>query len=187
MTLAAVSVWFGGRVDGLIQRLTDLNMIMPMIPIVILVYIMYSKSIWAILGVVVALSIFGSAVKNYRSAFLQLKEAPYIEAGLAYGASGWRIISRYLVPRILPMMVPQMAILVPSYVFLEATLAFLGVFDPVLPTWGKVINEAVLTGNLIDRTHWILEPVILLTLTGLAFAGLGFALERVLNPRLRKT
>ena len=69
----------------------------------------------------------------------------------------------------------------------EATLAFLGVFDPVLPTWGKVINEAVLTGNLIDRTHWILEPVTLLALTGLAFASLGFALERVLNPRLRQT
>ena len=164
-------------------------MILPMIPIITtLVYIMYSKSIWAILGVVVVLSIFGSAVKNYRSAFLQLKEAPYIEAGLAYGASGWRIISRYLVPRILPMMVPEMlAILVPSFVFLEATLAFLGVFDPVLPTWGKVINEAVSTGNLIGRTHWILEPVTLLALTGLAFAGLGFALERVLNPRLRQT
>jgi peptide/nickel transport system permease protein len=186
MTLAAVSVWFGGWVDAVIQRLTELNMILPTLPIVILVYYLYSKSIWAILGVVVVLGIFGSAIKNYRSAFLQMKEAPYIEAGQAYGAGGWRIIGRYLVPRILPVMVPQMAILVPSYVFLEATLAYLGVFDPALPTWGKVINEALTSGFVVGRAYWVLQPVALLVVTGLAFTGLGFALERILNPHLRE-
>jgi len=186
MTFAAVGVWFGGWVDDLIQRLTELTMILPTLPIVILVFYLYSKSIWAILGVVVALGIFGSAIKNYRSAFLQMKEAPYIEAGQAYGAGGWRIIGHYLVPRILPVMVPQMAILVPSYVFLEATLAYLGVSDPTLPTWGKVISEALTSGNVVGRSHWVLQPVGLLVLTGLAFTGLGFALERILNPQLRE-
>jgi hypothetical protein len=165
MTLAAVSVWFGGWVDAVIQRLTELNMILPTLPIVILVFYLYSKSIWAILGVVVVLGIFGSAIKNYRSAFLQMKEAPYIEAGQAYGAGGWRIIGRYLVPRILPVMVPQMAILVPSYVFLEATLAYLGVSDPALPTWGKVINEALTSGFVVGRAYWVLQPVALLVVT----------------------
>jgi peptide/nickel transport system permease protein len=186
MTLAAVGVWFGGWVDELIQRLTELNMILPTLPIVILVFYLYTKSIWAILGVIVLLSIFGSAIKNYRSAFLQMKEAPYIEAGRAYGASDRRIIARYLVPRILPVMVPQMAILVPTYVFLESTLAYLGVSDPELPTWGKVINDALTSGDLLGRAYWVLQPVGLLALTALAFAGLGFALERILNPRLRE-
>ncbi len=184
MTLAGVSVWFGGWVDELIQRLTDLNMILPTLPIVILVFFLYSKSILAILGVVVLLGIFGSGIKNYRSAFLKMRAAPYIEAGRACGAGGWRIIGRYLIPRILPVMVPQMAILVPSYVFLEATLAYLGVSDQALPTWGKVIKDALTSGDLVGRAYWALEPVGLLPLTGLAFAGLGFALERILNPRL---
>jgi len=79
-----------------------------------------------------------------------------------------------------------MAILVPSYVFLEATLAYLGVSDPTLPTWGKVISEALTSGNVVGRSHWVLQPVGLLVLTGLAFTGLGFALERILNPQLRE-
>jgi peptide/nickel transport system permease protein len=182
----AAGAWFSGWVDEAIQRLTELNMILPTLPIVILVSIMYTKSIWGILGAVVALGLFGSVLKNYRSAFLQMKEAPYIEAGRAYGAGDGRIIDRYLVPRILPVMVPQMAILVPGYVFLEATLAFLGVSDPMLPTWGKVIKDAMMSGDLVGTAHWVLEPVVLLVLVALAFAGLGFGLERVMNPRLRE-
>lgn len=186
LMIAAIGVWFGGWVDDLVQRLTELNMILPMFPIVILVSFFYSKSIWVLLGVIVLLSIFGSAIKNYRSVLLQIKGSGYIEAARAQGASSRRIIRHYLVPPLLPVLIPQLVILVPVFVFYEATFAYLGVSDPYVPTWGKIIYEALAEGTLDKYPYWFLEPVVLLILTAMAFALLGFALERILNPRLRR-
>ena len=157
-----------------------------MLPIAITVYFIYAKTVWAILGAVVILSIFGKEIKNYRSAFLQMKQEVYIEAAQSYGAGNWRIISRYLLPRIFPMMVPRLVVLMPGYVFLEATLAFLGAPDEYLPTLGKVIYEAFAWDALKYHLHWILIPLLLLVILGLSFAMIGLALDRVLNPRLRE-
>ncbi|MBM3151034.1 MAG: ABC transporter permease subunit [Chloroflexi bacterium] len=185
MLIAAVGAWYGGWVDNLVQRVTDINMILPTLPVVIMVSILYTRSIWAILGVVALLNIFGSSVKNFRAAFLQMREAPYVEAARSYGVGNWRIITRYLAPRILPALIPQLVIMVPGYVFYEATLAYLGLSDPALPTWGKVIYDALTIGAYQGNYYWLLEPVGLLLLAGLAFAMLGFALDRIFNPRLR--
>ncbi len=186
IVIAGVGTWFGGWVDNLVQRITEMNLILPFLPVSIMVYTLYSKSFWVILGVTVLLSIFGSAIKNYRAVFLQIKEAPYIEAARTYGAGNRRIIFRYLIPRVLPIMVPQLVILIPSYVFLEATLAFLEVSDPIMPTWGKLIVEALSSGVHSGDYYLVLEPAALLMLTGISFAMVGFALERIFDPRLRK-
>ena len=184
--ISALGAWLGGWFDALVQRLTELTLILPVLPLAILVFIMYSKTIWAILGVVVVLNIFGSSIKTYRAAFLQMRNEPFIEAAQAYGASGPRIITRYMIPRILPTLIPQIVILIPVYVYYEVTLAFLGVSDPYLPTWGKVIYDAVTSSLVFEYAYWALQPIILLALTSLAFTTLCYSLERVLNPRLRE-
>ncbi len=179
--IAAIGAWFGGCLDALIQRITEVNMILPFLPVSIMVYVLYSKSFWVILGVTVLLSIFGNSIKNYRALFLQVREAPYVEAALSYGASNWRIISRYLIPRVVSVLVPQLIIMVPSYVFLEATLAFLGVSDPVLPTWGKLIVSGFARGIYTANYHLVFEPLGLLMLVGFAFVMLGISLERLFS------
>jgi len=186
MFIAAFGVWFGGIVDSIIQRITEVRLILPLLPILIMVGTFYSRSIWLMLGVVIVLSIFGSAIKTYRAIFLQVKESPYIEAARAYGAGSGRIINQYLVPRIIPLLIPQLVVLIPSYVFLEASLAVLGLGDPVLPTWGKIIDDAQSNGALYNGFYyWVLQPAALLMLTGLGFSMVGFALDRIFNPRLR--
>ena len=186
MIIAGVGTWFGGWVDEGIQRITEVNMILPVLPILIMVGTFYSKSIWLMLGVLVLLSIFGGAIKAYRAIFLQVKEAPYMEAARAYGASNTRMIFSYLIPRIIPMLIPQLVVLIPTFVFIETSLAVLGLGDPVLPTWGKMIFDARSNGALYQGLYyWVLEPSLLLMITGLAFSLLGFALDRVFNPRLR--
>ncbi len=186
MMLAAAAVWFGGWVDWFIRRINEVVMILPLLPILIMVGLFYSRSIWVILGVVIALGIFGSGILSYRSMFLQVKESGYIEAARAYGAGNARIIFRYMVPRILPVLVPSFVIQVPSYVFMEATLSVLGLGDPLLPTWGKLLSDAQTNGALINgHFYWVLEPAFLLMLAGLGFVMLGFALDRIFNPRLR--
>jgi peptide/nickel transport system permease protein len=89
------------------------------------------------------------------------------------------------VPRVLPLLIPNLVTLVPTFVFLEATLAVLGLGDPILPTWGKIIQNANAQGALFNGSYyWILEPAVLLMLAGLAFAMVGFALDRIFNPIL---
>jgi peptide/nickel transport system permease protein len=186
MTISGIGTWFGGWVDEVIQRVTEVNMVLPLLPILIMIGTFYSKSLWLMLGVLILLNIFGGSIKTYRAIFLQVKESPYIEAAKAYGASNRRIIFRYLIPRIIPMLIPQLVVLIPTFVFIEAALAVLGLGDPVLPTWGKVINEARTNGALYQgRYYWVLEPSVLLMVTGLAFSLLGFSLDRIFNPRLR--
>lgn len=186
MSIAAVGVWFGKLSDAVIQRITEINLILPLLPILIMIGTFYSRSIWLMLGVFILLSIFGSGIKTYRAIFLQVKQSPYIEAAQAYGAGNGRIIFKYLIPRVLPLVVPQLVVLIPSFVFLEASLAVLGLGDPVLPTWGKIINDAYDQGALYNaQYYWVLEPAALLMLAGLGFAMVGFALDRIFNPRLR--
>lgn len=186
MIIAAIGAWHGGWLDELIQRITEINLVLPFLAILIMVGTFYSRSIWIILGVTIALSIFTGAIKTDRAIFLQVKESTYIEAARAYGANDFRIIFRYLIPRIIPLLIPTLVQAVPAYVFLEASLAVLGLGDPVLPTWGKVINDAETFGALYKGMYyWILQPAVLLMFTGLGFAMLGFALDRIFNPRLR--
>ncbi|MFT3892337.1 MAG: ABC transporter permease [Anaerolineales bacterium] len=186
MIIAAVGTWYGGWVDELIQRITEINLVLPFLSILIMIGTFYSRSIWVILSATILLSIFTGSIKAYRAVFLQVKESMYIEAARAYGASGIRIVFLYLIPRMIPLLIPGLVSSVPSFVFLEASLAVLGLGDPVLPTWGKIIQDANSNGALYrGYYYWILEPAVLLMITGLGFAMLGFALDRIFNPKLR--
>lgn len=187
MIIAATSAWFGGRVDFILQRLTEINMTLPFLPILIMIAVFYKLNIWTMLLVIVALSIFGSGVKTYRAVFLQVKEFPYIDAARSYGASSLRIIFLYIIPKILPTIIPSLVLSVPDFVFLEAALAILGLGDPVAPTWGKIIDDAFSAGALYKGYfYWVLEPSFLLILTALGFALLGLSLDKIFNPRLKE-
>ncbi len=186
MILAAIGVWYSRWVDGLIQKLTEVNLILQPLVVLVMIGTLYSRSIWVMLAVIIVLNIFSGAIKVYRSLFLQIKESHYVEAARAYGAGNLRIVFRYLIPRAIPVLVPQFVTLIPSLVFLEATLALLGLGDPVLPTWGKVLEDAQQHGALyLGHYYWVLSPSFLLILTGMGFSMVGFALDRILNPRLR--
>src|SRR5690606_9994472 len=125
MVIAAIGTWYGGWIDGLIRRITEVNLILPILPILIMIGTLYSRSLAVIMGLFVLLSIFSGGILTYRALFLQIKEAPYIEGARSYSASNMRIVFRYMVPRVLPVLIPQFVTLIPSFVFLEANLAVL--------------------------------------------------------------
>ena len=185
--LAGIATWFGGKLEKTFQWLTQVNIIIPVLPLLIMIGHFYTRSIWVMLGLIIALSVFSAAMLTYRAMFLQLKESPYIEAAQAYGAGNFRIIFRYLLPRIAPTLLPQFVLVIPSFVFLEATLAILGLGDPDVPTWGKLMNDAYTQGALYKgHYYWILQPAVILMSMGIGFALVGFALDRIFNPRLRQ-
>ena len=184
--LAAIGTWFGGKVDRAFQWLTQVNLIIPVLPVLMMVGYLYDRRIWTMLGLVIALNVFSASYLTYRAMYLQAKEAPYIEAAQAYGVGNLRMIFRYLMPRIAPTLLPQFVLIIPLFVFLEATLSVLGLGDPVLPTWGKVIYDAVGQGALYKGYYyWLVEPAVLLLMLGVGFALIGYSLDRIFNPRLR--
>jgi len=185
MILAATGVFFGGWVDQLIQRAIEGMMILPVIAIGVILFIFSNMSIWVFLAAIALLNVFGSPTKSFRAALIQIKDSPYIEWARASGAGNLRIILSYFIPNILPLLVPQLVALIPTYVFLEATLGIFGV-KSAYPTWGRMIYDALRYGGLFGSTYWVFEPIFLLLLSGLAFSMLGFALEKILNPRLKQ-
>jgi peptide/nickel transport system permease protein len=182
--IAAVGAWLGGWIDAAIQRITEVNMMIPFLPVILMVGWFYSKSIWVVLAFIIGFSVFSGRLKTYRAMFLQLVHAQYIEAARAYGAGDTRIIFRYLIPRVFPALLPHIILGIPLFVFLETSLAFLGIADPDLLTWGKILSEAR-EALYMGYYHWVLGPAFMLLLTGLSFSMLGYALDRVFNPRLR--
>lgn len=183
--LAAIGAWYGGWIDATLQRITEVNMMIPFLPTIMMVGWFLSSNIWVLLGFIVGFSILTGRLKTYRAMFLQLKSAEYIEAARAYGASNLRTVFRYLIPHMFPAVLPHIVLGVPRFVFLEASLAFLGIADPKLLTWGKMLSDArhaMYTGEYQS----VLAPAFLLLLTGLSFSMLGYTLDRIFNPKLRE-
>jgi peptide/nickel transport system permease protein len=188
LMISAVGTWFGGRLDAIIQRITEVNAMLPGLTLLVMIGMFYSRSLWVMLLAIILLSMFSLGIKTYRAIFLSLKEAPYIEAARTYGAGSFRIVFRYMIPRVIPMLIPAFVTAIPGFVFLEASLSILGLGDPDIPTWGKLLSDAYANEALYKGYYyWVLEPAALLMITGMSFAMTGFALDRLFNPRLRTT
>ncbi len=183
----AISGWYGGRIDEVIQRGADFFLILPLLPVLILIAIFYRPSIWLILIVLITLGLLGGTTKVIRSLVMQIKEEQFIESALSYGASKGRILFMHIFPRVLPYTFALIALSVPAYIFLEASLGFLGLGDPVLPTWGNLIGNAFQNNAMFNGFWWwIALPAAGIIFTTVAFALLGYSFDKVLNPRLRE-
>lgn len=171
----------------LLMRIVDIVYSIPLLPFLIAVIIATnSRSIWMILTIMVALLWTGPVIV-VRSMTLQIKEQPYIESARAIGASQLRIIFRYILPQILPYLVTLMVLGIPDPILTEAALAFLGLSDPTIPTWGKMLENAWNEHAVVNGWWWsFLFPGLALAFYCAAFLMLGRALEPIVSPRLRR-
>jgi peptide/nickel transport system permease protein len=85
----------------------------------------------------------------------------------------------------LPTIIPQTVMLIPSFIFLEATLAIFNISDVRYPTWGRMIYSGLRYGALFGSEFWVLQPIVLMLSTGLAFVLISFALNHILTPHLK--
>ncbi|MEM4698721.1 MAG: ABC transporter permease subunit, partial [Acidilobaceae archaeon] len=138
-----------------------------------------------IMIILVAFSWGGVAIIS-RSMALSIKSEPYVEAAKALGASTTRIIFRHIIPQIIPYAMAALVFGVPSAIIAEAGLSVLGI-DHGLPTWGRLLADAQANrGVAYNMWWWVLPPGLLLGLFSFAFVALGFTLETIVEPRLRR-
>lgn len=186
LTLGATSGFYLGKLDEVIQRFTDFMMSIPALPILILLSFLFKPSIW---NLVLLLALFGwmGVCKVTRSMAMQLREEKYIEAARSLGASNLWIISHHILPQLLPYTFAQVALNVPSAIIAEAALSFLGLGDPSIVTWGRILHDAQIAGAALNNYWWwVITPGVLIALVASSFALLGNALDKILHPSLRR-
>lgn len=187
MIYGVASAYKGGVIDEGMQRILETVASLPFLPILIILSYIMRPTIWN-LALLMAVFFWVGPVKTVRSMALQLKEQPYVEAAKALGASGWRIVARHITPQILPYFFASIALSVPGAILTEAGISFLmGATGVSEPTWGRILHDAQrFSATINGMWWWVLSPGLLISLTGLTFVLLGSALDRILNPKLRR-
>ncbi len=180
------SAYYGGWVDELMQRLNEIVMGIPTLPILVVVATLWGRSIWFVIFIMTLLYWRGIA-KTIRARGLQIRENTYVEAGEALGASGARIIRGHMIPQMLPYAFAEAALMVPMAIIAAAGLHVLGLGDPTVVTWGTMLSEANSAGATIrGMWWWVLLPGLGITLLGFGFISAGMAVERIVNPKMKQ-
>lgn len=177
---------FGGWVGTVLMRITDWVIVMPTLVLVIALAAVMSRNLTTII-VAIGVTVWTTTARLVRAQTLAVEARPYIERAKALGAGHWHVMTRHVLPNVLPIVVAQTNLLVASVIILESTLAFLGLGDPTTPSWGNILQAAREAGAMSSGLWWyILPPGVAITLVALAFTLCGRALEQVVNPRLRE-
>ena len=183
LVVGLVAGYAGRSTDAVLMRFTDVVLVLPTIPLLVVLSAVMGASIWNVVLVIALLSWPGTA-RVIRSEVLSLKERPYIQSARVTGASNVRIMFRHLTPNVMPLVFLYMTFSVSGAIFLEAALSFLGLGDINTPSWGTMLSTVQQT-NLMAAWWWLLPPGLGITFLTLGFFLVGRAFEQVVNPRLR--
>lgn len=181
-----VSGYFGGTIDTLLQRMADIVLTLPSIPLILVIGAALGRlSIW---NIVILIGMLGwpSTSKVIRSQVLSLRERPFIESARVSGASDSRIIFRHIAPNVLPLSFLYMTFGVTGAILTEAALSFLGLGDPSTVSWGMMLQWCFTSGNTFRAPFWLLPPGLCITFLALSFYLIGIGTEQIVNPRLRE-
>jgi peptide/nickel transport system permease protein len=178
------SALIGGLYDKIIMRIVDAFIIIPMIVLVILVAAYIKPSLPVLILLLSVLSWQGGA-RVIRAQALSLKESGHIYASRTFGASRVYLAYRHIIPDMGPILLVEFIYGVRRAVFLEAGLAFLGIGDPMVVSWGSMMRDAMKFSYLDVWQWWLIPPGVTLSLTIIGLTFISHAAESVLDPRLR--
>src|SRR6056297_788504 len=180
----AISGYAGGSVDNVMMRIVDIVSTIPLLLYVILLMVVLGSGLSTIM-LALGLVYWVRIARIVRGEVLSLKEQEFVMAAKTLGASTWRIISRHLVPNALGPIIVSLAMTIPSAIFTEAFLSFIGLGVPApMASWGTLANDAVKA--LRSYPHQLMWPSLAISLTVLSFNFFGDGLRNALDPKLRR-
>lgn len=176
----------GKKTDEVMMRFNDVIYALPVLPFLIILSVTISNSIFVTVGFLMVFGWVGVA-KVARSMSLQIKTRGYVEAASMMGQKDSKIVLKHILPQLLPYAFASIAISVPAAITTEAGLSFLGLGDPTFPTWGQILHDANVYGAAARGLWWwIVPPGIMIATTGLSFVFIGSALDKIINPKLKR-
>ncbi|TNF19819.1 MAG: ABC transporter permease [Rhodobacteraceae bacterium] len=180
-----VAGYFGGLVDDVLMRITDVALSIPTLPFAIVAVSLLGPSVQNII-LVISILFWRNGARIIRSAVLTERERIYVKWARAAGASHFHVILHHILPNIVRVIFLWITMSVAFAILAEASLSFLGLGDPTVISWGQMLNTAFSSGSLRTAWWWVVPPCIALTLLVSSLYLIGRGFEEQTNPRLRR-
>jgi peptide/nickel transport system permease protein len=183
--LGAIAGFFGGIVDAIIMRFTDILLSIPQILLLISAAALFKASLKTTV-IVIGLTSWPGAARLVRGQFLSLRNQEFVTAARAIGATPAQIIRRHLFPNTLAVIIVEATLWLSYAILLEAALSYLGLGVQIpTPSWGNMLQQG--QTELLNGAWWLtLFPGLAIFITVLAFNLMGDGLRDALDPRLRR-
>ncbi|MEV7088245.1 ABC transporter permease [Streptomyces sp. NPDC093085] len=175
---------YGGWFATVVMRITDWFLVMPALVLAIVLATVMSRSIWTVI-LAIGVTSWPTTARLVRAQTIAVESRPYIERARALGGGHRHIMTRHVLPNVMPLVLAQTTLGISSAILTEATLAFLGLGDPIVISWGGMLQDAREAGAVSSGHWWYLAPPgLAIAFVALAFTLCGRAVEAVLNPKL---
>lgn len=183
--VGVVAGYFGGLIDDVLMRITDVALSIPTLPFAIVAVALLGPSVSNII-LVISLLFWRNGARIIRSAVLTERERIYVKWARAAGASHAHVILRHILPNVFRVVFLWVTMSVAFAILTEASLSFIGLGDPSVISWGQMLNTAFASGNLRSAWWWVAPPSVALVMLISALYLIGRAFEEQANPRLRR-
>ena len=181
--IGGVSGYYGGRIDDIMMRITELFLVIPRFFLALILVALFGASVWNLIFAIAILSWPGTA-RLVRAEFLSLKEREFVDAARTLGAGDLNLIVDEILPNATPPIIVNGSLEVARAILLEAGLSFLGLGDPNMASWGYMLNNAQ---RFIRQAWWMaVFPGLAIFLVALGLNLVGDGLNDALNPRLKE-
>lgn len=183
--IGMISGYFGGLADRIIMRITDMIIILPDLPVMIVLGAFFGSGVRNII-IVLALFSWTVPARIVRSKILSVKRENYVVAAKSYGADFRHMMLWHFLPNVLPLVTVSVIRLAGRAVVAEAGLAFLGLGDVTSKSWGLILNHAINFRGIYFTDYWkwwLLSPVVAIMLLVIAIAFVGRDIERIMNSK----
>ncbi|WP_328536355.1 ABC transporter permease [Streptomyces sp. NBC_00344] len=175
---------FGGGFATVLMRITDWFLVMPTLVLAIVLATVLNHSVWTVI-LAIGVTSWPTTARLVRAQTIAVESRPYIERARALGGGHSHVMSRHVLPNVVPLVLAQTTLGISNAILTEATLAFLGLGDPTVISWGGMLQDAREAGAVSSGHWWYLAPPgIAIALVALSFTLCGRAVEAVLNPKL---
>ncbi|MER8003212.1 ABC transporter permease [Streptomyces sp. NPDC095613] len=175
---------YGGWFATVVMRITDWFLVMPALVLAIVLATVMSRSVWTVI-LAIGVTSWPTTARLVRAQTIAVESRPYIERARALGGGHGHVMTRHVLPNVLPLVLAQTTLGISTAILTEATLAFLGLGDPTVVSWGGMLQDAREAGAVSSGHWWYLAPPgLAIAFVALAFTLCGRAIETVLNPKL---
>jgi peptide/nickel transport system permease protein len=188
--LGVLAGFVGGLVDRVVTVLDDWFLVIPFLPIAILLISLLGSRADSIplgqagiLALVIGCVGWAGTTRIVRSEVLSLRERLYVDRSRALGASAAQTMRRHILPNVMPLVLANAVLFVSLSILAETTLSFLGLGDPIRPSWGQMLNNSYTNDAMSTGAWWyFVAPGLCVTLVVMGFALVGYALESLVDP-----
>jgi peptide/nickel transport system permease protein len=183
-SIGLLAGFFGGKLDTILMRFTDYVLVIPDVPLMIVAAALFGRNLTNIV-LIIGVIYWTTTARLIRSQVTSVRERVYVKRSRALGAGNARLVSKHILPQVAPLLIANTVLLVAYAIFAETFITFLGLGDPSLISWGRLIENAFTDDALLNDAWWaIVPPGVAVACVVLACTMVGQATEDSLNPRL---